>query len=67
MGCNRPYNLEAYSDTINAEKFALFVENTIEKIRSEEKDASLKIALIFNNASVNIAKKVEHVVENCKT
>ena len=66
LGCNRLYNLEAYLETINADKFALFVENTIEKIRSEENDVSIKIALIFANESFNIAKKVEYVVENCK-
>ena len=57
-----PYNINIQNDSMNADAFSLFIEETIEKMRRKSEDLNPKICLVFDNASINVGKKVNNMI-----
>ena len=60
-----PHNIHVHEESTTATAFALFVKETIKTLQSRGR-TNLKIVLIFDNASVNVAKNVDEAIQKWK-
>ena len=56
-----PQNIRVLKESTTADVFASFFDETIKKLQQDGIESS-KIVLVFDNASVNIAEKVNQVI-----
>ena len=57
-----PHNINIQEGSMNASTFAWFIEETIVKLKNDDKHSNQEFVLIFNNASINVAKKVAETI-----
>ena len=54
-----PQNINIQDNSMNTDAFSSFIQETIKKIRQDEVNPNSKICLVFDNAGINVAKKVD--------